>query len=110
MTPKSGKLAATSSTDLVKLFAEAAAVSGRALEDANPRLANKHADIKRNIYRELQSRGTEAQKLILSLLTHADPFVRCAVAVRALEFAPQVAEPILSSLADLRGPVAVTLI
>lgn len=85
-------------TDLVKLYAEAAAAHGRATESGDHVQANKQHDVVASIYRELRRRGSDSQAALLSLLSHPDPGVRCWVASHALEYAPKLAEPVLSEL------------
>lgn len=92
-----------SCASLVELFADAAAAYGHALEDAKPRFANKAYDVKASIYRELRSRGIDAQRSLLSLLDHRDRYVRCAAGTYALDFDPRAAEPVLQALEKLRG-------
>jgi hypothetical protein len=103
MNKKSKDLHKMPCSSLIQLFAEAAAANIRAWEDANPQLANKAYDVQANVYRELRSRGIEAQRALLSLLNDPEPYVRCSAAAYALEFAPQDAEPVLQALRPLRG-------
>jgi hypothetical protein len=103
MTPKALKRMSTKS--LVQLFAEAAAANGRAWEEVKPRIANKQYEIRAGVYRELRSRGIDAQRELLSLLDHPNPYVRCLSAARALEFEPKAAEPVLQALEILPGLV-----
>jgi hypothetical protein len=103
MTSKTLKRMSTAS--LTQLFAEAASSNGRALDAANPRMANKQYDIRAAVYRELRSRGIEAQKTLLDLLHHPDPYVRCLSASRILEFDPKAAEPVLQELEKSPGLV-----
>jgi hypothetical protein len=92
-----------SCSSLVELFAEAAAANGHAWENAKPRLANNAYGVKVKVFRELRSRGIEAQRSLLSLLDHPDRYVRCAAGTYALDFDPQAAEPVLLALEKLRG-------
>src|ERR1700683_643946 len=101
MSNKTQQLKTMPSSSLVALFAEAAAATGRALESAKPRLVNKAYDVKKNVYRELRSRGIEAQKYCLGLLDDPDRYVRYEAATYALDFAPQAAEPVLQALEKL---------
>jgi hypothetical protein len=86
---------------LIQLFVEAAAAYGGALEAGNSRLANNSFDRGDEIYSALKQCG--AQERVVSLLNHSDPFVRCHAATRVLEFAPDVAEPVLNDLITLGG-------
>jgi hypothetical protein len=97
------KLKKMSSTSLVELFTEAAVAGGQALEDGKPRLANKAYDVKAGVYRELRSRGVDAQRSMLTLLYHPDRYVRCAAGTYALDFDPEAAEPVLQALEKLQG-------
>jgi hypothetical protein len=93
----------SSSRDLVALFAEASIARNAAIMSAKAQLGNKHYDSMEHIYDELKARGPEAQRLLLTLLDHVEPCVRCDAAMYALEFAPEVAEPVLRSLESARG-------
>lgn len=90
---------------LVQMFSDAAAANGRAWDEANPRVANRQYDIRASVYRELRSRGVEAQRALLTLLDHPNPYVRCLTAARALEFDSKTAEPVLQALQILPGLV-----
>jgi len=87
-------------------YAHAAAAHGRATVEGDYKTANKQYTILVDVYRMLRSRGPEAQRAVLTLLEHGDPHVRCWAASHALEFAPDLAERILSALAKGRGVAA----
>jgi hypothetical protein len=89
---------------IVQQIADAAAAPGAALEAADADLANEHFDRMFDGFRKLRSRGVEGRQSLLTLLDHPDPFVRCAAATHAMEFAQRAAEPVLQALMSLRGP------
>jgi HEAT repeat protein len=94
-----------SSQSLVDLFASESAASAHWLDQLDPRRSNLHFDRSVVAYRELRSRGREAQRLLLSLLEHENPSVRADAACYALEFAPETALPILAAMEDFPGNV-----
>jgi Domain of unknown function (DUF2019) len=94
---------------LVELFATESTAREIVLEAGDPRGANKHFDKMVAAYRELRSRGAEALTLLLPLLDHEDPRVRADAARYALEFAPHLAERVLTSMEDLRGNVGASV-
>ena len=86
---------------LVARYAEAAREYGMAAEAGDYERANAAHDVVVAAYRELRSRGADAQRVLLRLSDNPDPPVRLWVASHALDFAPEVGEPILSTLADV---------
>jgi hypothetical protein len=84
---------------LLSRYAEAAASHRAALTAGSTNQANQAADTIAAVYRELRSRGPDAQRLLLALLDHADPAVRVWAGAHALEFAPEQGEPVLEELA-----------
>jgi hypothetical protein len=88
---------------LSELFVASSNARKLASKQLDPELGNEHFDMMANIYRELKSRGIDAQRSLLPLLDHGDPDVRCNAAALALEFAPSLAEPVLQSLRELHG-------
>jgi hypothetical protein len=103
------KLNQMSPQSLVELFAQESAAREILLEAGNPGGANKHFDKMANAYSELRSRGHDAQRLLLALFNHENPRVRADAAMYALEFAPQLAEPVLKSMEHLRGNVGASI-
>ncbi len=85
---------------LVEWYAAAAAAHGVASSTGDYRTANKEWTIITSVYRELRSRGSEAQLALLELVSSPDDYVRSWAAAHALEFAPEVAEPVLTELAN----------
>ena len=84
--------------DLIAALECVAISYGQALEDANPKLANKAHDESERIYKELEMRGPSATSLILPLL-HADhDWVRYIAAAYALNFDPVRAKEVLAEL------------
>jgi hypothetical protein len=76
----------TSTADLLKIFAAAAAEQGEALRAADPKKANsRHRTVKKT-YLVLESRGREAQREMFSLFEHPDGYVRLNAAAHSLEF------------------------
>lgn len=86
--------------EIVDVYVAAAAKHGRATEAGDYKAANEAHDVIAPGYRELRSRGVEAQRALLPLLEHPDPGVRGWAAAHGLEFAPNQAEPTLEDLAD----------
>jgi hypothetical protein len=60
--------------------------------------ANPEAEIIAACYRELRGRGPRSQATLLTLLDDDDAAVRAWAASHALEFAPDLAEPVLIEL------------
>ena len=89
--------------EIVDVYVAAAAKHGRATEAGDHEAANAAHDVIAPAYRELRSRGIDAQRALLPLLQHPDPSVRGWAAAHGLEFAPDQAEPALEALADLGG-------
>jgi hypothetical protein len=88
---------------LVDSFARAAVARFEAFETSTARVANRHFKLMTDIYRELKSRGLEAQRALLPLLNHAEPAARLGAAWLALDFAPTLGEPALRALKALHG-------
>jgi hypothetical protein len=103
------KLADLSSSSLVDLFASESAARARFLDQLDPRRSNVHFDKMVDAYRELRSRGSEAQQLLLTLLDDKNLSVRADAACYALEFAPERALPVLTAVEDLPGNVGATV-
>jgi hypothetical protein len=78
------KKAAT--TNLLKLFAKAAAEQGEALRIGDPKKANSKYGTMKKTYLELKARGPEAQREICTLFEHPDGYVRLNAAAHSLEF------------------------
>jgi hypothetical protein len=85
--------------DLVGVYAAAAARHHAAAQHGDIRAATTAFDTLSAAYRELRSRGLDAQRALLPLLGSDDPAVRLAAGVHALEFAPDEGEPALAELA-----------
>jgi Domain of unknown function (DUF2019) len=85
----------------VARYADAAAAHARALDDGKSRPANVAAGAMGKIYTELRDAGELS--LLLPLLRHADPSVRCWSATHLLAFAPEQAAPVLQALAAEAG-------
>jgi Domain of unknown function (DUF2019) len=85
---------------LVALYVEAAIGADRL--DTPSKLQNRAADCIARIYRELRSRGPEAQRLLLPLLNDPRTGVRGWAAAHALEFEPSAGEQVLQALAKDR--------
>lgn len=60
--------------------------------------ANPQAEIIAACYRELRGRGARSQEALLILLDDGDAAVRAWAGAHALEFAPDLAEPVLIAL------------
>ena len=89
--------------EIVDVYVAAAAKHGRATEAGDYTAANAAHDVIAPGYRELRSRGIEAQRALLPLLEHPDPGVSGWAAAHGLEFAPDQAEPALEAIVDLGG-------
>lgn len=89
--------------ELSALYAEAATVHGEASGEGQNRVA--HAQYKRLVatWKELRDRGEEGRAVLLGLLGHTEPYVRCWAATHVLEFDPPTAEAELERLAALPG-------
>jgi Domain of unknown function (DUF2019) len=74
--------------DLLRIFAKAAAEQGEALRAADPKRANSRYRTMEKVYAELTARGPEAQRIILSLFEHPDGYVRLNAAAYSLDFDP----------------------
>ena len=85
---------------LVRAFAEAAALNGRATDAANYRDGNRKHDIAMKAYRELRRRGVAAQDELRALLSDENPWVRYWAAVVVLEYACDEAASVLERLAE----------
>jgi hypothetical protein len=88
----------TSTSDLVQIFAKAAAQQGEALRAADPKKANSRYRTMEKTYLELKSRGPAAQREVLSLFEHPDGYVRLNAAAYSLEFDPPSALRVLQIL------------
>ncbi|NOK11422.1 hypothetical protein [Corallococcus exercitus] len=91
--------------ELVQWYEDGAIAHGQALDAADSRSANRAADKISGAYRELRSRGATSQ--LLPLLQSKDETVRSHVAAHALEFAPDLGEPVLLWLAKRPGFVGI---
>lgn len=91
----------TSIAELVREYEQAGIAYERALESADHRSANRAHDIMAGSYRELRSRAATSH--LLPLLRSENENVRLSVAAHALEFAPEVGEPILQEAASRAG-------
>ncbi len=88
-------------TETAKLISEYETAATKHLQASDPPTANRNAEVIRRIYSELRRRGLGAQRQLLAILDDPDasPGARFWVASHALEFAPEVGEPILEQLA-----------
>jgi hypothetical protein len=85
-------------SDLVQIYAEAAAEHRLASQEGDYKTANRQHDIVAGVYRELRRRGTDAQRAILKLLDHPNLGVRGWAAAHALEFEPDRGIEVLEEL------------
>lgn len=92
-----------SATKLVTAYADAATRYGRALSSYNFREANRQADRISELYLALRERGAKDRLALLPLLNHIEFGVRLWAAAHALEFAPDLAEPVLDKLMRVQG-------
>jgi len=98
---KKATLTKASLAQLVAEYVTAASRHGQATEAGDSRTANKSADVVAHVHTELRHRGL--REALLPLLEHPDPGVRCWAGSHVLEFAPDAAEGVLSSLARQQG-------
>jgi hypothetical protein len=90
---------------LLARYRAAAAAHGAATESGDYQTANRNHDLLAQIYRELRSRGTDAQHELLIFLNDIDPHVRAWAAAHSLEFAAERGEQVLRRLAAEPGVV-----
>ncbi len=83
---------------LVEEFRRLSAEHGHALEAANARAANRKFPTLVAIIKELRSRGPEAERQLLELLSDPEPSTRDWTASAVLDFAPREAEQVLEEL------------
>jgi hypothetical protein len=91
--------AGASNLEIVAVYRSAASRHGRLMADSHADEAHDAAGVIAACYRELRRRGIEAQRDLLALLDDDDPSVRCWAGAHALEFAPDLGEPVLEELA-----------
>jgi len=84
--------------EIAAMYEAAAIAHSRATERGDSSEANKAYEIIAGAYRELRSRGREAQSTLLPLLESLEPGVRCWAAAHALEFAPERGRAVLETL------------
>jgi hypothetical protein len=84
--------------ELIARYTRAASSHGEAMLGADASTENADADEIASVYRELRRRGSESSLLVL--LDTSDLGVRAWAAARAMEFAPEEGEPVLTALAD----------
>ncbi|NOK37816.1 DUF2019 domain-containing protein [Corallococcus exercitus] len=87
--------------ELVQWYAEGSIAYGQALEAADSRSANRAHDKITGAYGELRNRSATLH--LLPLLKSENETVRTNVAVHALEFAPELGEPVLLWIAKRPG-------
>lgn len=87
--------------ELVRRYADAAAIHGRATERSDYVKGNAAHEVISSVYRELRRRGPDAQSALLDLLSDPEPGVRCWAASHALEFSPPDGERVLSEIAGV---------
>lgn len=95
------RLQKASIDELVQWYAESSVAYGHALDVSDSRSANRASDKIVGAYRELRSRGAASQ--LLPLLKSDNETVRTHVAAHALEFAPELGEPVLLWIAKRPG-------
>jgi hypothetical protein len=100
-------------SSLLDDYVKAAIAHGQATRNGEYQTANRAYETIAGIYRELRSRGLEAQGNLLVLLNHEDVAVRSWAASHALEFAPDKGCPVLEALGQRqdiwRGKATATL-
>jgi hypothetical protein len=96
---KAAQLKGASTEQLVEKYRELSARHGRAIEEGNHKAANRDFNLIVAINKELQARGIEAHRQLLSLLDAQEPGTRCWAAIDVLAFAPHEGERVLAELA-----------
>ncbi|MBI2908786.1 MAG: DUF2019 domain-containing protein [Chloroflexi bacterium] len=84
---------------LTDWYAEAAAAHGKATEEGDYKRTNREHDKLFAVYREMHARGDDGRAGLIKLLESPSDWVRLCAAAKALEFAPEVSEPLISELA-----------
>lgn len=87
-----------SNEELVEAFAKAAKEQGEALDECNPKKANRRTKLISKTFAAMKQRGSEAWQQFLFLLNHPEPYVRYFAATYALRSNPNLALPILERL------------
>lgn len=103
--PPKPKIAIKDQTDeaLIETYRSAASAQGRASSSGDYRAANRAHDVLASAYRTLRARGPDSQAKLLQLIRDPDVGVRTWVAAHALEFSPEMGEPVLMDLAAQPG-------
>ncbi|NBC38863.1 DUF2019 domain-containing protein [Corallococcus exiguus] len=97
---KTQDLKASGTEELIARFREVSARHGRLLNARDTRAANKDYLLAAAVRRELRTRGSDAEKCLLLLLTDPEPGTRYWAATATLGFAPSEAERALAMLAE----------
>ena len=84
--------------ETIRRYREAAEAHGEATKTGDASRANASHDIIASVYRELRASGQES--CLLVLLDDTNVSVRAWAAAHALEFAPEVGEPVLSAVVE----------
>lgn len=105
--PPKVKIAIKDQTDeaLIETYRSAASAHERASARGDYRAGNRAHDLLASAYRTLRSRGPVSQAKLLLLIRDPDVGVRTWVAAHALEFSPEIGEPVLMDLAAQPGLV-----
>jgi len=85
--------------ELVAMYRAAALAHSAHTAKGAYKKANPQAEIIAACYRELRGRGPRSQAALLTLLDDGESAVRAWAGSHALEFAPDLAEPVLVELA-----------
>lgn len=96
-------LSKLSVSDLLEAYASAAAAHGRASLSGNHPVANRRYDEIADLRNEIFARGAAARQEFLTLLRHADAFVRAWAGAHSLEIDPKRAVSTLEELSRGRG-------
>ena len=92
-----------SDEELIETYRVAAIEHRKATDSGDFKVGNLAHDRLAGAYRTLRSRGSASQAKLLALLDDKDIGVRGWVGAHALEFAPDVGEPVLIALATEAG-------
>jgi hypothetical protein len=101
-------------SELVSAFAKAAAEQAEFMAAFDPKRANSKFDQMAKLYGELRRRGSEAQRQLLALLESENPHIRLQAAIYTLDFEPEIAEKVITSIfrnetGSLRSEARMTL-
>ena len=90
---------------LLDEYVTSAIAHGQATLSGANREGGRHADNIARLYSAIRSLGTVARQSLLALLEHNDHSVRVWAAAHSLEYAPEMAKPVLEVEASRPGMI-----